>query len=167
MAKRKTPAAQESTSANLRHDLIVGVDPGASGGVCVMRPGGEVVAVFKLPVTAVEMREVLRPYVDEYDSPMLFVELVQPHPGKVRSGMHKLMKCAGALEGVAVTLGFAFREVPPAVWQRKHNCLTKGDKNVSKAKAMELFPKHKITLWSADAMLIADYGRMLLVEGKV
>jgi hypothetical protein len=40
-------------------------------------------------------------------------------------------------------------------------CLTKGDKNVSKARAQELFPALKITHATADALLIAEYGRRL------
>jgi hypothetical protein len=41
-------------------------------------------------------------------------------------------------------------------------CLTKGDKNVSKAAAQRLWPKLKITHANADALLIAEYGRQFL-----
>ena len=44
-------------------------------------------------------------------------------------------------------------------WQKYLGCLTKGDKNVSKAKAQELFPDLKITHAIADSLLIAEYGR--------
>jgi hypothetical protein len=40
-------------------------------------------------------------------------------------------------------------------------CLTKGDKNVSKRKAQELFPSTKVTHAIADSMLIAAYGRKM------
>jgi len=40
-------------------------------------------------------------------------------------------------------------------------CMTKGDKNVSKRKAQELFPSMKVTHASADALLIAEYGRRM------
>jgi hypothetical protein len=36
---------------------------------------------------------------------------------------------------------------------------TKGDKNVSKRRAQELFPQLKVTHATADALLIAEYGR--------
>jgi hypothetical protein len=36
--------------------------------------------------------------------------------------------------------------------------MTKGDKNISKAKAQELFPDKKIIHATADALLIALYG---------
>ena len=38
-------------------------------------------------------------------------------------------------------------------------CLTKGDKNVSKRKAQELFPGLKITHKIADALVLAKYGQ--------
>jgi hypothetical protein len=36
--------------------------------------------------------------------------------------------------------------------------MTKGDKNVSKRKAQELFPQIKVNHYIADALLIAAYG---------
>jgi hypothetical protein len=36
--------------------------------------------------------------------------------------------------------------------------MTKGDKNVSKRRAQELYPQLKITHSTADALLIATYG---------
>jgi len=38
-------------------------------------------------------------------------------------------------------------------------CLTKGDKNVSKRRAQELFPALKVTHAIADALLIAEFAR--------
>jgi hypothetical protein len=39
--------------------------------------------------------------------------------------------------------------------------MTKGDKNITKRKAQELFPEIKITHAIADSLLIAEYGRRL------
>lgn len=38
-------------------------------------------------------------------------------------------------------------------------CLTKGDKNISKARAQQLFPTAKITHATADALLLAEWRR--------
>jgi hypothetical protein len=51
-----------------------------------------------------------------------------------------------------------FARIRPQVWQKELGCLTKGDKNVSKRKAQELFPSMKVTHATADALLIAKYG---------
>ena len=49
--------------------------------------------------------------------------------------------------------------VSPQRWQAAMGCRTKGDKNVSKAEAQRLVPKLRVTHATADALLIAEYGR--------
>jgi hypothetical protein len=60
-----------------------------------------------------------------------------------------------------VAAGLPFELVSPAMWQRAMGCLSGGDKNVTKRKAQELFPDLYITHATADALLIAEYGRRL------
>ena len=55
--------------------------------------------------------------------------------------------------------GVPFEEVIPAKWQKFMGCMSGGDKNLTKAKAQELFPGHKIVHGNADALLIAEYAR--------
>jgi len=50
-------------------------------------------------------------------------------------------------------------DVSPVKWQSALSCLTKGKKNVTKARAQQWFPKIKVTHGIADALLIAEYGR--------
>jgi hypothetical protein len=40
--------------------------------------------------------------------------------------------------------------------------MSKGDKNVTKRRAQQLFPQLKVTHAIADALLIAEYGRRVL-----
>jgi len=65
----------------------------------------------------------------------------------------------GFLRGILIALGIPFETISPMSWQKSMGCLTKGDKNVSKAKAQELFPTIKITHRIADAILLAEYCR--------
>jgi hypothetical protein len=58
-------------------------------------------------------------------------------------------------------LKIPFEEVSPVKWQKVMGCLSKGDKNVTKAAAQRLFPDIKITHAIADALLIAEYGRRI------
>jgi hypothetical protein len=67
----------------------------------------------------------------------------------------------GNLEMALTAAGIPFERVRPQVWQKAMGCMTKGDKNISKAKAQELFPDKKATHWSSDALLIAEYGRRI------
>jgi hypothetical protein len=64
----------------------------------------------------------------------------------------------GHLEMALTAAGIPFARIRPQVWQKELGCLTKGDKNVSKRKAQELFPSMKVTHATADALLIAKYG---------
>jgi len=52
-----------------------------------------------------------------------------------------------------------FDEISPFKWQRRLECLSGGDKNVTKARAQQLFPDVKVTHAIADALLLAEWGR--------
>jgi hypothetical protein len=54
--------------------------------------------------------------------------------------------------------GIPFTRVRPQIWQKELNCLTGGQKNITKQRAQELFPSIKVTHAIADALLIAKYG---------
>jgi Holliday junction resolvasome RuvABC endonuclease subunit len=64
----------------------------------------------------------------------------------------------GHLEMALTAAGIPFERVRPQVWQKALGCMTKGEKNVSKRKAQELFPSMKVTHAIADALLLAYYG---------
>ncbi len=65
----------------------------------------------------------------------------------------------GFLIGLLTAIQIPFKFVTPQQWQKGMQCLTKGDKNVSKSAAQRLWPKVKVTHAIADSMLIAEYGR--------
>jgi hypothetical protein len=63
------------------------------------------------------------------------------------------------LQAVLTALRVPYERVRPQAWQKAMGCLTKGDKNVSKRRAQELFPSLKVTHATADALLIAEFNR--------
>ena len=65
----------------------------------------------------------------------------------------------GHIEMALTAAAIPFERVRPQVWQKALGCLTKGDKNITKQKAQEMFPIVKITHAIADALLIAEYNR--------
>jgi Holliday junction resolvasome RuvABC endonuclease subunit len=65
----------------------------------------------------------------------------------------------GFLRGVLAANAIKYVEVRPQAWQKAMGCLTKGDKNVTKALAQQLYPGEKITHATADALLLATYCR--------
>ena len=67
----------------------------------------------------------------------------------------------GQIEMALTAAGIPFERLRPQAWQKAMGCMTKGDKNVSKRRAQELFPQIKVTHANADALLICEYGRRM------
>jgi hypothetical protein len=168
--------------------VYLGIDPGMSGGLAVIR-GGKVEAVA-MPATEKDIWL----WLSMSAAPAFAViEKVQGyigvgHPG---SGMFKFGANYGGLRMALIAAGIPFDEVTPQRWQKvlgisprkKHNrtikvVAKKGkrkgrliDKKVGgetdsqfkgrlRAKAQQIFPSEKVTLATADALLLAHYCRM-------
>lgn len=138
--------------------LIVGIDPGASGAIVVH--DGEFLPEFvKLSGTEGDVCGFLRGF---YAGRMFaYIERVHSMPGQGVSSSFKFGQSYGFLRGILTGFGIPFEEVTPQKWQKAMGCMSKGDKNVTKSKAQQLFPNVKVTHAIADALLIAEYGRRL------
>jgi hypothetical protein len=135
---------------------ILGIDVGKSGGIAAISDGQTL--AMKMPETVGDLVDTLRELaVRGYT--IAYVERVHTSPqmGVVSAGT--FMRGLGNIEAACQALGIRLLWVSPAVWQRSLGCLTKGDKNVSKRRAQEMFPDLAITHAIADALLIAEYGR--------
>ena len=64
--------------------------------------------------------------------------------------------------------GLTVYDVPPMLWQSTLGCLSGGDKNVTKRKAIELFGSVESFIHhdTADGLLIAEYGRRFLASTR-
>jgi len=87
------------------------------------------------------------------------LEKVNAMPKQGVVSMFKFGSSYGELKMALVAAGIRFEQVSPVSWQTALKCRTKGDKNVSKSRAQELFPDMKITHAIADSLLIAEYAR--------
>lgn len=65
----------------------------------------------------------------------------------------------GGLLMALTALQIPFELVSPVRWQNALGCRTKGDKNITKRRAQQIFPNIQITHAIADALLLAEYGR--------
>jgi len=90
-----------------------------------------------------------------------YLEQVSAMPGQGVTSCFTFGNGYGHLEMALTAAGIPFERVRPQKWQQAMGCMTAGDKNVSKRKAQELFPSVKITHSTADALLIAEYGRRI------
>ena len=134
----------------------IGIDPGMSGGLAYIT--ADTVIVSKMGATERDTFEILQAYADHQPT-MAYIESVHSMPRQGVASSFKFGVNYGLLRGMLIALGIPFETVTPLTWQKLMRCQTKGDKNVTKAKAQELFPHIKITHNIADALLIAEYGR--------
>jgi crossover junction endodeoxyribonuclease RuvC len=141
--------------------ITIGIDPGASGAIAWIDERGKS-CVEKMPDTLQDLWELVvsislnagtgglgvRAYLEAVSS--------SPQMGVVSS--FSFGRGYGNLEMALTAAGIPFERVRPQVWQKAMGCMTKGNKNISKQKAQELFPDKKIIHATADALLIALYG---------
>jgi crossover junction endodeoxyribonuclease RuvC len=136
--------------------LLLGIDPGMSGGLAVLSHDlSSAHAIAYAKITPHDIVEVLR----SAKIQKAYIENVHAMPAQGVVSVWKFGQNYGWWLGVLTALGIPFEKVQPLKWQTTMRCRTGGDKNVSKAKAQELFPNMKITHAHADALLIAEYGR--------
>lgn len=159
----------------MRNSFVLGIDPGANGGICLLASDGEIVSLCKMPPTP---QDVLREIEDcanlaKCGERGLYcvLEKVGGMPGQGGSASFNFGKGFGHLEMALLALGVKTMLVTPQKWQKHYQlgsasqCASKTEwKNKLKACAQRLFPKlpsgvKAITLATADALLIAEYGR--------
>ena len=146
---------------------VMGVDPGTRGGVAVLDPEGAPIATFAFNpgLTVAETVDILRraaAHLEHAGSKECFMEKVGYIRGDGGLGSFTFGRVAGIIEGALEVLGLTVHYTYPAIWQSALECLTGGQKNVSKLKAIEIFPSVKVTHAIADALLIAEFGRRRL-----
>lgn len=143
--------------------LSIGVDPGQSGSIAFIPDNNPSKAwAVKMPETLTDLWEVFdewNPDDFKHDTIHCCLESVHSMPGQGVSSSFKFGRGFGNLEMALTAARIPYTYVTPQKWQKELGCLTKGDKNVSKARAQQLFPHIKMTHAIADSLLIAEYCR--------
>jgi hypothetical protein len=146
--------------------IIIGIDPGTNGGIAWITDGKP--CVEKMPDTLQDLWELIQDIATNGTPTDRLLKAVcgcKAYLEQVHSSPQMGVKSAftfgngfGHLEMALTAAGIPFERVRPQVWQKAMGCMTKGDKNVSKRRAQELFPSIKVNHYIADALLIAAYG---------
>jgi hypothetical protein len=143
--------------------MIIGIDPGVNGGIAWH--DGERARVVKMPATLQDLWELVNNIRQDSfrEGPLAkttaYLEQVHSSPQMGVKSAFTFGNGFGHLEMALTAAGIPFVRVSPQKWQGALGCRTGGDKNVSKARAQELFPDLKPTHATADALLIMEYGR--------
>ena len=145
---------------------VLGFDPGGEGAISVLDSIGRVAfsQAFAYKMTEDEVLEVAWAAATALQKAGGFegyAEKVGHISGDGAQGSHSFGRSNGTVRAALKSRGVQLYDVPPQLWQAKLECMTGGDKNVSKRRAIELFPGVKITHKNADSLLIALYGRLL------
>ena len=139
--------------------MIIGIDPGAYGAATLMSMDGVIVDVIEFSKnTESEICDCFIEFAQE-EKLFAYIENVHAMPKQGVSSTFKFGRGYGFLIGVLTALKIPYEKVTPNTWQKYLSCQSKGNKNITKTKAQQLFPKQKITHAVADAILIAEYGR--------
>lgn len=165
----------------IKINCVIGVDPGANGGIAIFIPGQKAKAV-KMPKDITELRDFFSYYAENYD-PIVFLEKLSVRPddvaangdGRANMGklyrIQKLMANYEHLKALIETAEIPFVMVHPMTWQTKLKLRIRGVKEEKaerkhryQAKAASLYPEIKVTLWNADALLLLHFGRWALVN---
>lgn len=93
----------------------------------------------------------------------VFLENLHGNPHIRGNKMFVLGRFYGWAEAGITAANLSLKKVTPQVWQGALDCRTGGDKDITKNKAQETFPKIKCTHAVSDALLIAEYGRQLVI----
>lgn len=134
----------------------IGLDPGKSGSICAITPTGPI--VHKMPDTDKDLLDLLKSVMFSNDGKAVaMLEEVSSSPQMGVVSAFTFGRGYGKLEMALMAAEIPCDRVRPQVWQKAMRCLSKGNKNVTRAKAQELFPALKCTHNISDALLIATY----------
>ena len=153
--------------------MIVGIDPGQTGGIAGIQPTGGCVA-RPMPVTgkdidghaiAAELRA-LAPEV-------VILEKVHAMPKQGVSSTFKFGMGFGLVIGVCEALGIPYRLVTPQSWKKVVLAGTAKDKDAAISFVRRAYPAVDLTPGRkrvphdgmADAVCLAEYGRVLMNRG--
>ena len=148
---------------------IIGIDCGVNGGIAFKSND----VAYGLSVRAVNMPDTLEKLRSELvlcqqiGPCIAYIEDVPPFVGFNRPAarIFKLAKNYGEVLGLLCAMDIEYIKVRPAVWmkaigtnRKKHYKTDNEWKNYLKKLAMIYYPNIKVTLKTADALLILEYG---------
>ena len=154
--------------------IVVGIDPGLGGAIALYdRIAEELVSVEDMPTfETVRGRRLVDAYalagmLRQTTPQLVVVELVASRPKQGVASSFNFGVSAGKVEGVCAGLMFPISYVTPMSWKKSVGIPAGSDKQVSRARASQLFGNDKF--WPlkkhdgrAEAALLAKYGALFL-----
>lgn len=149
--------------------FILGIDPGKSGSIIVLKKSGEIVEMHKMPETPMDILDILKKY---ENNAHCFLEKVHGRPGMGGASMFTFGNNFGHIQMALLALKIKADYITPQKWMKEYQMVKSKSENSSQWKnrlkevAQRLYPNDKIILQFSDALLIAEYGRRVLTNQK-
>ena len=154
--------------------LIIGIDPGISGSICFFKDG-KILDVVEMPimidgkknkkqVNGAQIFNEIAKRINQTEKKdiKVIIEQVSAMPGQGVTSMFNFGQSFGILKGICAAMQLPMYFVRPAKWKKYFN-LINSEKDASRTKVIEMFPKISNKLSrkkdnnKADAILIAQY----------
>ena len=152
--------------------IIIGIDPGLSGGIAVLKDKA-IKNLYDMPVmsegkknkrqlNSAQLAKIIKENIHEKEETAIVVEQVNAMPGQGVTSMFNFGQTFGAIKGISAALGLPIFFVRPAKW-KKHFELINSSKDSRRTKAIEMYPSisyqlsKKKDVNKSDAILIARF----------
>ena len=137
--------------------IYIGIDPGKAGGICFLMD--DEINTFKCPATTHDMAEELI-LAKDIRKCTAVVERVHSFPGQGVASTFNFGYNYGVWLGILSALHIPYQLCLPRKWMKFYGSMPKEKKdrkNHLKQLAQQMYPDHKVTLYNADAILLANY----------
>ena len=152
--------------------IIIGIDPGISGAISVVE-NKKILEVYDTPtmidgkknkrqINGAQVSNIIKERLSSEKDVVVVVEQVNAMPGQGVTSMFNFGQSFGVIKGICAALSLPIYFVRPSKW-KKHFNLIKTNKDASRTKVIEAYPKisdklhRKKDVNRSDAILIALY----------
>ena len=148
---------------NSHSKVYIGIDPGKSGGICVIED--DFIKAFPCPdnIQDTALIFAMSISVNETKKVVAYIEKVWARPTDAKGSIWKFAENYGVWKGIAGAYEIELIEVSPQKWMKYFETpkLEKSSrKRYLRDKARSMYPDlKKVTLKTADAILIASYAK--------
>lgn len=151
------------------YKLVMGIDPGASGGIANYHEGR--LTIVKMDRDVTKLMVYFKHMKETYTDILVVVEKQTVRPMDINGRQYRMQSLLNNFNNVLTVLKLNeidFICVMPIEWQKylnlkmKEKESDKARKNRYKLSAQTLYPMLKMNLWNADATLLMHFGRKKL-----
>lgn len=160
----------------MKNKVFIGVDPGFSGGVAILK--NDDIETINMPEEFTDIYEMFLEIKEKYSNDELIAVMENVGhgiPGQSSKATASFARHNGHIEMALYALHIRTVKVTPQKWQKyfsnsigsapgeNERKEKKEWKNKLKSLARQMYPDAKATLYTADAILLADYGKHMVM----